>query len=417
MLQNITRNPIGRLKYLVLAATLSSCDNKSSLGEPSSSNHISVTMPIQDQRIAPIQKKMLEVNSELSAIFLTKYPEETETVNKINQSPIPFGTYVSEMVAIAINSSKQYKNGEEFGKAFFANPGVLVTGIYTSSDVISELSKIRSNPSLISLFTKVVELGNIYSRKSEPNKFDQLSITYMALRTGIRTLEVISAAQHAGESLQNLSYYTQPNSAVANSDYAYIDLASGCNFDSNLPNILTAKVKRPIILIDISPYVKKYWEDISSILDLKNIRVLNLDIHNISKDTIPGKVGTIRLQNVAAWVPGLDLNWAKKITELVDSSGQIVMVQSSSFLFSSQRQKPESMTAQEFVASVSNNKPNFDLAVNFIKAYDDMSALACGHVDRAGNFNEGMTGYFVPHGNRAAEVFENIIVFKKPSNK
>ena len=373
--------------------------------------------PIREQ----IQSRMKELNTQLCEKLLSRFPEDRSFVEYLNRGPAPFSNFVAEMYGDALNSSEKYNDGAQFVEMFKRAAPLILTGRVPTREAFEKINEIIGFASLAPLLGKVLQMGQLFQREEIKvlGDFEGCAIDYLALKSCINildTIELSRKAQHAG--LRRLVGYATPSSSLTNSEYAYVDLASGTNLEEYMPYVLELESRRPIILLDISPYINRYWATLAKAVNAPHIEVRNLDIRKISHETLPDKIGTFRLQNVGAWVPDLSQEWAQRVMNLVCVGGQVVFVQPFIHLVSSNQAHPEQTRFLPFVNAVAPDPGNFHLIQQFSSNITAANAsqwkISYGYVNKSGKIINGESGYVImPSPDKPAEVFENIISFER----
>jgi hypothetical protein len=368
-----------------------------------------------------IQDRMKELNLQLSDQFLSRFPEEKSFVEYLNRSQVPFSNFVAEMYGNALNSSDRYTDGAQFLEMFKRAAPLLLTGRTMTQELVEKVNSLLDYGSLAPLLGKVIQIGKLFQREEVRSlgDFEQNAIDYLALKSCVNILDVIDVSRrsnHAG--LRRLAGYATPGSSLTNSEYAYVDLASGTNIEEYMPYVLELETRRPIILLDISPYICRYWTTLAKAVDASNLEARNLDIHKISSDTLPDKIGTFRFQNVGAWVPDLSQKWAQQLMDLVCVEGQIVFVQPFVYLMNRNVNHPEEARFIPFLNAVAPDPGNFHLiqkfAANINKDNASQWKISYGYVGKSGKIIEKQFGYIImPTIDKPAETFENVVSFEK----
>ena len=343
-----------------------------------------------------IRAEKSDLNQKLIRQFLAAYPEEKDFVDEINSNQgVVFANYVAEVYGHMMNGRESSWKSQIIVDELRSLPQRVLEA-RSPPGTLDHVNEILCDKRMVSLVEKIMQSSNIRQPDKGLSDFDKIAIDCLALKIATFTLDAIYLRRERGGGSRQLAYYQKPKSPASAFACAYVDLASGTNFEQYLQDILNSP-KRPIILTDVSPYVIHYWHTLSRVLELPNIQILDLDIKKISKETIPQKVGTIRLQNVAPWVPDLSEEWAEQVCDLVEPGGQIIFVQPLANLMGKGWKSPQLMEPTELMKTVTGEDLfNAKLMINFlqvIKKQEGRWKMLVGHVGGDGYFNQNQSGY------------------------
>ncbi|MDP2905485.1 MAG: hypothetical protein Q8O22_04205, partial [Candidatus Omnitrophota bacterium] len=361
------------------------------------------------------------LNQKITGQFLDAYPDERKFIEQINNNPdIVFANYVAEVYGYMMNSpAKNWKGGlivDELRRDPF-----LITGLRLTPEALHQVERVMTDNRISGLVEKIVQCSNIKQPDKGLSVFDEMAVDCTAFRSAIQALDIIHLGRKHRRLVNRLIYYWKPASAVNTSDYVYLDLATGTNFEDYLPEILEHSPKRPVLLTDISPFILHFWHTLNRILNLGNIQVLDVDIRTASKKTVPVKVGTIRLQNVAHWVKDLSQEWVEQIFDLVEPGGQLILVQPVECLVQEGRSSPQQMEFTDLIKAVMlKDVDNAKLIVNLlqvVKKQEGKWNVFAGHVGKDGRFNRNQSGYYKTYPGSTPEIYNTVIVFQKLSDQ
>ncbi len=368
--------------------------------------------------------RLLELNQQLTQQFLAVYPEEREFVEDINRGgEVVFANYVSEVHAYCINSPASEWDSQRVAEIFRRSPPLLFTGRHLPlAETVQHINRILRHPGMVGLFGKIIQSTNLRQPSAGLSDFDHHAVDYLALRSGIKAIDLIEDGRRTKQGVAHrLPYYVAPRSASSNSDYAFMDLASGTNFEDYLPDILESGSQRPIMLVDTSPYVSRFWSTLSQALRLRHLEVVALDVRQLSRPSMSKRVGTVRLQNVAPWVRDLSEEWVEKLFDLVEPGGQITLVQPTGQLLADNPGRPEQVGVEAFVQAVmKQDEHNAQLIRNFArvlsKRREDWEFLY-GHVGESGRLYEAQAGYARFRDGALPKIYDSLIIFQKSARR
>ncbi|MBL7132116.1 MAG: hypothetical protein ISS45_12075, partial [Candidatus Omnitrophica bacterium] len=334
-----------------------------------------------------IKTEKHDLNQELTRQFLAVYPDERDFIEQINSNQdVVFANYVAEVYKRMMNTPEKYWRSQLVVDGLRSAPHLIIVGVDTSfaPETLRHVEEIAHNKRMVGLVEKIMQCSNIKQLDKGLNDFDKMATDCIALRSATQALDSIHLGRKRGELARRLAYYWKPESRVSASEYAYVDLATGTNFEDYLEDILEYSPKRPILLTDISPYVIRFWHTLSRVLSLDNIQILDLDIRTMSRKTVPQKVGTIRLQNLAPWVKDLSEEWVEQIFDLVEPGGQVILVRPQSL-----REKvssPQPMGLTELIDVVMlQDEDNAKLMLNLLNVAEKQEGkwnIFAGHVGK-----------------------------------
>ncbi|MFB0527266.1 MAG: methyltransferase domain-containing protein, partial [bacterium] len=365
-----------------------------------------------------IKTEKYNLNQKLTQQFLATYPDERDFIEQINNNrDVVFANYVAEVYRYMMNSREKKWRSQLVVDKFRSAPQRIV-GMRCTPETLLHVKRIVRNNRIVGLVEKIMQCSNIKQPDKGLNDFDKMAIDCLALRSATEELDIIHLGRKQGGLWRRLAYYWKPKSPVSTSEYAYVDLATGTNFEDYLQDILEYSLKRPILLTDISPYVIRFWHTLSRVLSLDNIQILDLDIRTMSRKTIPRKVGTIRLQNVAPWVQDLSEEWVEQIFDLVEPGGQVILVQPLESLWQEGWSFPQPMGLIELNRLVMlKDKDNTRLMVNLLQVAEKQEGkwnIFAGHVGEDGRFNQNQSGYItMPSQSAMSKIYDTVIVFQK----
>ncbi len=378
--------------------------------------------PFADTNFASIKQNITSErsrhNRELTSYFLMKHPEQAAFLKIINSdSKVKFSNYVAEMVGNMLNSSKSNRDADSVLDSL---EPMMVAGINaTSGSVTSKIQKNIRDPRMKSLVGQVIQLTSLNedSNVNELNEFDRLAVDSFALKSVNMAVFQIQMGRRRNVLSQLLTHYGYPRPKDSNEHLIYMDLASGTNMEQYLPDIIDYSPKRPIVLVDISPHIKRFWHTVSLNLGIDNIEVLDLDIRKLSRETFPRKVGTIRLQNVAAWVPNLSQEWANNLFNLVEPGGEIVFALPQAMMMEENRNNPVVMTDKQLIKDIyGRDKAHAELAGKIGPALINSGynwEVFMGHVGETGEIVANRSGFI----SRTDGIIRNtVIVYQKSQN-
>ena len=264
-----------------------------------------------------IRNDMSKRNAWMTEHYLREFPDHKPFIDELNSNQeLPLGSFVAEIYGEMLVTLPGKWKSEILTERLRSGVAMIIRTSDTEENYIF-VQKMVNDERMLGFVENVLKLSLQVQGNNQMSLMDQWGIDYAAYNSSLFAIEKVLVGRKRGGLVQRLPYYGKPDSPVSNPDHVYVDLASGTNPVHYLPDIMEYSYERPILLLDISEGVIRFWDTVSQSLGL-NIKALNLDIRKISKKTLPYKVGTIRLQNVGAWVPGLTEEWATTLLDLVE---------------------------------------------------------------------------------------------------